>query len=273
MPECIRTRLGKGAVFMLHIALCGIPHQDRELLDMLQAYPPQSQEAPPGMTHFPSAGQLLAGLEIGCFDLVLISLSLPDMDGMDLAHRMRQKGLQIPVVFLADGPERAMEAYRAGALQYLVRPLEQPLLYHALEIAARLGAGREGPGLRVNTPAGLRLVQPGEVRYVECVGHVLEIHTTSQELIRSRNIRVPFARALAPLLQDHRFLQPHKSFVVNMEEITGLAPEGLSLRAEKLVIPVPRSRFAEVKIAYTAYLETKPVVSARQPQRYRVCSK
>ena len=168
-----------------------------------------------------------------------------------------------------------MEAYRAGALQYLVRPLEQPLLYHALEIASRLGGEQQGPGLRVNTPFGLRLVQPGEVRYVECVGHVLEIHTTGQELIRSRNIRVPFARALAPLLQDHRFLQPHKSFVVNMEEITGLSPEGLSLRAEKLVIPVPHSRFAQVKAAYTTYLEAKPVAagSARQPQRYRVCSK
>ena len=260
---------------MLHIALCGISQQDQELLELLQAYSPHPRELAPAMTHFHSAEQLLAGLKRGCFDLIFIQLSLPDMDGIDLAHLIHQQGYRIPVVFLADGPERAMEAYRAGALQYLVRPLEQPLLYHALGIAARLGAGREGPGLRVNTPAGLRLVQPVEVRYVECVGHVLEIHTTGQELIRSRNIRVPFARALAPLLQDHRFLQPHKSFVVNMEEITGLAPEGLSLRAEKLVIPVPRSRFAEVKAAYTAYLEAKPAAagSARQPQRYRVCSK
>ena len=252
---------------MLHIALCGISQQDQELLELLHAYSPHPRELAPAMTHFHSAEQLLAGLKRGCFDLIFIQLSLPDMDGIDLAHLIHQQGYRIPVVFLADGPERAMEAYRAGALQYLVRPLEQPLLYHALEIASRLGAGREGPGLR--------LVQPGEVRYVECVGHVLEIHTTGQELIRSRNIRVPFARALAPLLQDHRFLQPHKSFVVNMEEITGLAPEGLSLRAEKLVIPVPRSRFAEVKAAYTAYLEAKPVAagSARQPQRYRVCSK
>lgn len=260
---------------MLHIALCGISHQDEELLNMLQAYAPHPRETAPATTHFNSAEQLLAGLKRGCFDLILIQISLPDMDGIELAHSIHQQGYRIPVVFLADGPERAMEAYRAGALQYLVRPLEQPLLYHALEIASRLGGEPEGPGLRVNTPVGLRLVQPGEVRYVECVGHVLEIHTTGQELIRSRNIRVPFARALAPLLQDHRFLQPHKSFVVNMEEITGLSPEGLSLRAEKLVIPVPHSRFAQVKAAYTTYLEAKPAAagSARQPQRYRVCSK
>lgn len=151
---------------MLHIALCGISHQDEELLNMLQAYAPYPRETAPATTHFNSAEQLLAGLKRGCFDLILIQLSLPDMDGIELAHSIHQQGYRIPVVFLADGPERAMEAYRAGALQYLVRPLEQPLLYHALEIASRLGGEQEGPGLRVNTPVGLRLVQPGEVRYV-----------------------------------------------------------------------------------------------------------
>ena len=118
---------------MLHIALCGISHQDEELLNMLQAYAPRPRETAPTTTHFNSAEQLLAGLKRGCFDLILIQLSLPDMDGIELAHSIHQQGYRIPVVFLADGPERAMEAYRAGALQYLVRPLEQPLLYHALE--------------------------------------------------------------------------------------------------------------------------------------------
>ena len=108
---------------MLHIALCGISHQDEELLNMLQAYAPHPRETAPATTHFNSAEQLLAGLKRGCFDLILIQLSLPDMDGIELAHSIHQQGYRIPVVFLADGPERAMEAYRAGALQYLVRPL------------------------------------------------------------------------------------------------------------------------------------------------------
>ena len=106
---------------MLHIALCGILQQDQELLELLQAYSPHPRELAPAMTHFHSAEQLLAGLKRGCFDLIFIQLSLPDMDGIDLAHLIHQQGYRIPVVFLADGPERAMEAYRAGALQYLVR--------------------------------------------------------------------------------------------------------------------------------------------------------
>ena len=105
-----------------------------------------TRETAPATTHFNSAEQLLAGLKRGCFDLILIQLSLPDMDGIELAHSIHQQGYRIPVVFLADGPERAMEAYRAGALQYLVRPLEQPLLYHALKSLPALGrAGRPRP--------------------------------------------------------------------------------------------------------------------------------
>ena len=89
---------------MLHIALCGISHQDEELLNMLQAYAPHPRETAPATTHFNSAEQLLAGLKRGCFDLILIQLSLPDMDGIELAHSIHQQGYRIPVVFLADGP-------------------------------------------------------------------------------------------------------------------------------------------------------------------------
>ena len=63
LPECIRNTQGKGAVSMLHIALCGISQQDQELLELLQAYSPHPRELAPAMTHFHSAEQLLARLQ------------------------------------------------------------------------------------------------------------------------------------------------------------------------------------------------------------------
>ena len=251
---------------MLRAAVCSNMPNDPEFHDLLARYREMNPGAGLQVTEFSGGLPLLDALPLQPpFDLYFIQLPLPDVDGMELARQLHRWDGMSPVIFLANGPELAMEAYRVNALQYLTRPLDPDLLFNSLDLLTRLAHLREGPGLQVNTPAGLRLVTPGEIRYVECVGHVLEFHKTDRELLRSRNIRVPFTEAVAPLLRNRRFLQPHKSFVVNMDEITCLAPEGIVLRNEKLVIPVPRSRFAEVKAAYHSYLVSEGIAAPEPP--------
>ena len=251
---------------MLRAAICSNMPNDPEFRDLLARYGELNPGAGLQLIEFSGGLPLLEALpQQSPFDLYFIQLPLADVDGMELARQLHRWDGMSPIIFLASGPEQAMDAYRVSALQYLTRPLNADLLFNSLDLLTRLVHLREGPGVQVNTPDGLRLVTPGEIRYVECVGHVLEFHKTDRELLRSRNIRVPFTEAVAPLMRNRRFLQPHKSFVVNMDEIVCLAPEGIVLRNEKLVIPVPRSRFAEVKAAYNSYLLSEGIAVPEAP--------
>src|SRR5271167_2654032 len=58
-------------------------------------------------------------------DLVILDLVMPDLDGMGVLTRMRQRGLAIPVIVqTAHGSiEAVISAMRAGALDFVVKPV------------------------------------------------------------------------------------------------------------------------------------------------------
>lgn len=58
-------------------------------------------------------------------DLCLLDLNMPGMDGFTLLRRLREEGSSVPVIVLtADGTvQRAVEAMRAGATDFLIKPI------------------------------------------------------------------------------------------------------------------------------------------------------
>lgn len=70
------------------------------------------------------------------FDVIILDLGLPQMDGLTALKRWRRDGRDMPVLILtARGQwEERVEGIEAGADDYVVKP------FHALEIVARLRA-------------------------------------------------------------------------------------------------------------------------------------
>jgi DNA-binding response OmpR family regulator len=59
----------------------------------------------------------------GDYDLVLLDLGLPDLDGLEVLSTLRARGMTMPVIVLtARQPDRE-EGVRRGADEYLVKPL------------------------------------------------------------------------------------------------------------------------------------------------------
>lgn len=70
-------------------------------------------------------------------DLIIASLTLPDISGKDLIVALRSKGIDAPVLVAAgEGMERdAIQAFRLGACDYIVKPLREAELVAAIERA------------------------------------------------------------------------------------------------------------------------------------------
>jgi DNA-binding response OmpR family regulator len=80
------------------------------------------------------------------YDLVLLDLLMPRMDGMELLRQLRTSDLAVPVVILtAHGsiPE-AVEAMKLGAIDFLTKPITPEALRRVVaEVIERHAAGRE----------------------------------------------------------------------------------------------------------------------------------
>ena len=87
----------------------------------------------------------LGGLHLALtqpFDLIILDLMLPGMDGITLCQRLRQEArLQTPIIMLTarDSVEDKLTGFRAGADDYLVKPFSLPELHARIEAVLRRG--------------------------------------------------------------------------------------------------------------------------------------
>jgi DNA-binding NtrC family response regulator len=106
-------------------------------------------------------------------DLVLLDLGLPDQSGLDVYQQIRRIDARIPVIFvtMAKTADAAIEAMRAGAYDYLFKPLDpnqlRSVVGEALEVARRMrqpaviaesAADSDVDGAIVGTCPGMREV-------------------------------------------------------------------------------------------------------------------
>lgn len=68
------------------------------------------------------------------------------------------------------------------------------------------------------------------------------------------SLRVPFAEVAKPLLADDRFLQPHRSYVVNLAEADLLSAGELRMRSGAR-ISIPRGREGAVRDAFQQWVQ------------------
>src|SRR5690348_4517086 len=64
----------------------------------------------------------------GSFDVVVTDIGMPDMDGVELLRRVRERDLDVPVILMTGNPTitSAVRALELGALRYFIKPFGMP---------------------------------------------------------------------------------------------------------------------------------------------------
>ena len=175
------------------------------------------------------------------FDLYLIELAaVAAPAGLSAAAELRRRGRRAPLAFAARTAAHAYSAFRVDAMQYL--------------LLARATEPEYGPALTVATAEGLRLLPYAQLEYLECTHHVVRFHLLSGEDVMSLSLRVSFAEVARPLLADGRFLQPHRSYVVNLAAARLLTAGELQMSSGAR-IPIPRGREGMVREAVRSWTD------------------
>jgi DNA-binding response OmpR family regulator len=89
--------------------------------------------------------------EVESYDLLLLDLMLPKLDGVDLCRRLRAQGRQIPILMLTarDAIEHRVAGLDSGADDYLVKPFAFPELLARVRALVRRTGPSKDPVLRV----------------------------------------------------------------------------------------------------------------------------
>ncbi|MHA1523777.1 MAG: response regulator [Alphaproteobacteria bacterium] len=121
-----------------------------------------------------------AALSTFDYDIVVLDLNLPGMDGFEILRRARARGLAASVLILTarDGLDDRVRGLDLGADDYMAKPFE------VAELAARIRAlARRRAGLHTSTIAIGALSFDLKGRRVEISGHSVEIPSRELSLL------------------------------------------------------------------------------------------
>jgi len=165
-------------------------------------------------------------------DLVLLDLQMPVMGGLDVIRSIR-RGTHIPVVVIVTAYDKyALEAFEAGAIDYLLKPIGRERLIEAIERAKKLN-GRETVDrlAHLQEIAGPReaplsrkivgkvgeeyfLLSADEILAFQADGDLVWIVTMKKKFLATQTLKVLESR-----LQSTSFRRIHRNALVNVDHV------------------------------------------------------
>ena len=92
------------------------------ILDMLSTF----LEINHDVTTFENPLEALTNLEDNQYDIVLCDIMMPQMNGLDLLKKLRDKGMTTKVMMMTafDSMDKMLQAHEYGAKHYIKKPFE-----------------------------------------------------------------------------------------------------------------------------------------------------
>lgn len=172
-------------------------------------------------------------------DILLIDIRLGADNGIELVKQILPEESGTEVIYITGYVEYCTKVYETEHVSFLLKPVKTEELFHAIRQAQERLKRRRREGLALPVRSSVYFLPYASIRYLESQGRKLRLVTDGRDYetyLRFRDI--------CPQL-DGRFLQCHKSFVVNLDRVVELEPHGFRLSTgERIPISVRRQAMA-----------------------------
>ncbi len=186
-------------------------------------------------------------------DLVLLDMTMPELDGLSVARALARKPQRPAVIFVTAHEHFAVEAFDLEAVDYVLKPVTPERLARAIERAsARRGmpAGRpEGDWLTelwVPHRSELLRIEIAQVSRIDAERDYVRLHVGDRSYLLLQTIA-----GLEERLDPAKFIRIHRSTILRRDCIRGLRHDGLGVWSIELddgeALRVGRTYMARVK--------------------------
>lgn len=194
-------------------------------------------------TKFPSAEAFLFELEdIPAPDIIFLDIQMGDMNGMELARRLREKSMSSAIIFITALKEYVFEGYGVDAVDYLLKPVNKNKLFSSLDKIVKTMKDQTNYIL-----IGGNRVRINDIRYIESQAHYINIITDEAGYHIKKAIG-QFQKELdSPI-----FIQCHRSFIVNLMYVKRITKTDVVLE-DNTAVPLSRSCYKNMNLAFISY--------------------
>lgn len=175
--------------------------------------------------------------DIPC-DIILLDIEMKNLNGMQLAKKLRENGDMLPVIFITGYSDYIGEGYDVQALHYLLKPVEKEKLFEVLDKYTK----KHDPQNDVVLFCGDKNVRVNSenIRYCEAMGKKTEVHIPNENVLVC-NMGI---NDLQKILGEN-FIFCHRSYLINLRFIKSISKTEIEIDGGEK-IPLSRRLYKQV---------------------------
>jgi two-component system LytT family response regulator len=193
-------------------------------------------------------------------DLIFLDIQMPKINGFEMLELLDQTP---DVIFTTAFDEYAIKAFEAHAIDYLLKPFNQERFDKALakwseqkkqnnEKATQelLETASQSPAqshrIVIKDGSKIKIIPVHDVQYLEAADDYVKIHTKDGYFLKNKTMT-----HFEQVLDGQQFVRSHRSYIVNVQQITRIDPyekDGhVAVLRSGVKVPVSRNGYGKLK--------------------------
>ena len=182
------------------------------------------------------------------FDIILMDIEMPLMNGMEAAEKIRNVDSEVTIIFITNMAQYAIRGYKVNALDYILKPISYIPFSETIKKAVRIYDKDKGGFIVINHKSGTEKIMTDNIYYIESQGHRLTFHTSKG----TYETTTYSMKEIEQMLLSYRFKRCNSGCLVNLKYVTGY--NGNELKVMDTSVSISRGKKNDFLAALASYM-------------------
>ena len=166
------------------------------------------------------------------YDIIFFDIEMTQLNGMDAAKVIRERDVNVVMVFITNMAQYAIEGYEVGALDFVLKPID----YYgfSFRLARALGRVQKKQGnleFAINTPGGIKKLNSNDIYFIEIENRFLVYHTAEGDFSQRGTLQ-----SAEEMFQNYHFVKCNHWYLVNLKYVTEIEENIVHVAGSRLEI-------------------------------------
>ena len=181
------------------------------------------------------------------YDVLIFDIQMKNMNGMELAKKLRARGCDAVIIFITGVPDYAIEGYEVGAVRYILKPVKPEVLNGLLDAAFTERSKKAEDYFVLGQGADVERIGFDKIVYIEACGHYVCLKGTDFE----REWKASFSETAAAF-EGREFFCLRRGLLVNLSHVAKITRTDCLLDDGE-TLPVARGVYKALNEAFIAF--------------------
>lgn len=185
------------------------------------------------------------------YDVLIFDIQMKNMNGMELAKTLRNRGCDSIIIFITGVPDYAIEGYEVGAVRYILKPVKEDVLNGLLDSAFEERQKKAEDFFLLGQGSDFEKISFEKILYIEARGHYVYLKGINFE----REWKAGFTET-SGAFEGKGFFCLRRGLMVNLSHVARITRTDCILDSGES-LPVARGVYKELNEAFINYFKVQ----------------